>query len=1125
MDESELKNKSRNFGKDFDSQENEKINYFLRECELKDFSELIYLCSSINKKYTSLLYRDKDHSYLYLFVLRHNINKEKENISYKIKTKMKFNKSEIDKTNLDDKQMFIDDQGNKNSYNEYIITLINKDLILLQVVGKKIIIVNFEKKEYTVLFCNSTDKKSIQVVSTYDELIVTKKEKDQAKKYQIRTYIFCISSGKLYFFMINDKVFSDYQFLLIPFPFIEDYSDCIDFEILKITNKQENKENANIVDSKYYFLFIVLLNGKFIRYVTEWVTCGLKDILLNFQANLEKQLIKKNIDYFDKGNNNSGLKVYRSEKCASFIILQIGFHIFTFKYYETDSPEEIMKRFGFGTQNYNIKNNSPTNNNPTVNNHLTSTNKNDVEVSESNSLKTSGKTTNMISTLNDSLSLSKVSLFQQKARHGSLANINYPLQKNSPHMCSSTNNIRNNQLNSTESILASSKNIPNLEHTESNITFNDFKENIKDSINIPKSTYSEIKNNSMPEFKTKEKGVIYYSLENFYDLFSDKENNDNEENIKNSKENINDENSKSDGSYISQNKNIIYSFTYHSFISFIQTSNNVIVCNNLDKSKEKEGEIEKVTKFNSQLYLSHDKIEILDVLHYYELKYSFLLTNKYIFKFRVNTDLIHLLNILNKHKTNSNQSEKKRDSLYYKLKPIFNYSRTNKIPVGHKCKLCKKKDSQIKCPKCQRAIYCCDEHMQDDYKNIHFFQCEMNLCIEQLEKNKKKSDYLSEINKIIISFKNILNQIFIFIENKKDYINYTVYLKIMLNIFVYINLEDSIVKALYPMRNKKYPDIHEICNIIFLIELWFFYSNLNILYITFTIKSENYFLATHLLSVVKIIEMIEKRDIKTPTMFAYFSLSSDLNEININDKREEIEKYSKNFFFDLLEIYTNENKNGKCLYILEQFFIHYLHSFSSLLKINLFVKEKTKTMKGTGAIDIDKIVYSTPKLFEDKYISTESNDSNQSPIKLPLILIYYYLSFIIVKIDKTANAIDLLRIILREIRRINSHKDKSNTSNIIQYSSLEAKICLNIGILMNYNGDFNLGINHLESCYRLCFQEKLSVYLTMKVLEMLCLAYINHDKIDTAFILVKNAISLRKKLLMEQKKKNLIQQY
>jgi len=1127
MNESEMKSKTHNFGKDFDlnSQEIEKTNFFLVESQLKDFSELVYLCSSINKKYTALLYREKDHSYLYLFVLKHIINKPKENISYKIKAKLKFNKAEIDKTALEDKQMFIDDQANKNTYNEYSITLVNRDLILLQVIGKKIMIVNFDKKEYTVLFCNSSDKKSIQIVSTYDELIVTKK--DNIKKFQIRTYIFCISSGKLYFFMINEKVFTDCQFLLYPFPFGEDYFDCIDFDILRI-NSKESEGKDHKTDNKYYFVFIVLLNGKFIRYVTDWVNCGLKEILLNFHTNMEKKIIKRSIDSFDKGNNNCGLKVYRSEKCASFIILQIGFHIFTFKYYETDSPTEIMKRFGIINDspptNINSSNNASSNNKESNNNNNLNFTKVEDDLLDTKSLKNSTKNnTNFLNTLNDSLSMSKASLFQPKTRHGSLANINIPhfSSKNSQPINSSSSNIikNNNQMSMESSIhmhMASS------DHTESNITFNEIKDTKEQSTanmqNTNKNANSEIKTNPIPEFKTKDKDVVYYSLEQFYDLNFNEENN-NEDNAKNSKDNLNnEENSKMNETFVNQSKNIIYSFTYHSFVSFIQTSNNVIVCHYPDKIKEKEGDIEKVMKASNKLSLSNDNIEILDVLHYYSLKYSFLLTNKFILKFRVNTDLFHFLNILNKHKNNNNLNDKKKDSIYYKLKSIFKYSRSNKIPPESKCKLCKKRDSKIICPKCKRAVYCCEDHMNDDFKNIHFFYCEMNICIEKLEKEKKKNENLSEINHVIISFKNILNQIFIFIENKKDYINYTVFLKIMLNILAYINIEGIMNGVLSPMRTKLSNDYRKVCDKIFIIELWFFYCNLNILYITFTIKSEMYYLATHLLNLAKIVDLIEKKDAKLPSMFAYFSLTNDLTQYQINNK-EEIENYTKNFFFDLLEIYTNENKNGKYLYIYEQFFIYYLHTFSSLLKIQLFLKEKTKTLKGIGAINVDKIVCYVPKLFEDKLNNSESSDI-ESPLKIPLILIYYYLSFILVKIDKISNAINLLRYILGEIRRINSHKDsKSNSNVVLPYSSLEAKIYLNIGILMNYNGDFNLGIHHLENCYRLCFEEKLSIYLNMKVLEMLCLAYINHDKIDTAFILVKNAISLQKKFLSERKKK------
>ena len=272
MNEKEHKNPLPNYSeeKDIYYQEIEKST-FLVESELKDFKELIYLNSNINKKYTALLYCDKEQSYLYLFILRHFIDTKKENISYKIKAKLVFNKADIDKTNLDEKQIFIEEQNNnKNIKNEYKIWLINRDLLLLQVTGKKLIIINFDKKEYGVLFSNTNDKKVIQVLDIYDELVVLKKAQNsnstRKKNFQIRTYVFCIASGVLYFFLLNEKIFTDLQFLLIPFPFEEEIRDCIDFKILKINNN--STENKDLIEKKYYFMFIVLLNGKLVRYIT-----------------------------------------------------------------------------------------------------------------------------------------------------------------------------------------------------------------------------------------------------------------------------------------------------------------------------------------------------------------------------------------------------------------------------------------------------------------------------------------------------------------------------------------------------------------------------------------------------------------------------------------------------------------------------------------------------------------------------------------------------------------------------------------------------------------------------------------------------------------------------------------
>ena len=1132
MNEKEHKNPLPNYSeeKDIYYQEIEKST-FLVESELKDFKELIYLNSNINKKYTALLYCDKEQSYLYLFILRHFIDTKKENISYKIKAKLVFNKADIDKTNLDEKQIFIEEQNNnKNIKNEYKIWLINRDLLLLQVTGKKLIIINFDKKEYGVLFSNTNDKKVIQVLDIYDELVVLKKAQNsnstRKKNFQIRTYVFCIASGVLYFFLLNEKIFTDLQFLLIPFPFEEEIRDCIDFKILKINNN--STENKDLIEKKYYFMFIVLLNGKLVRYITNLMNKSLKEILLKFQENVKNKFIKKSINIFDKGNNNINnfrLKIYRSLKCASFILLQIDFHIFSFRYYESDSPEEMLKRFG-STDNNNISNIieisntniNTSNENNLISNHMSSNKVGELPSEINNSLLLSnGKNISQISnSLNESISASKTKVNQIPRRHQSIST-----------MSISSNLLKNvlkiNNQTSNESVNSNGNSHNSIDQIETSLTLTDTKEFSKEfnltlinKRHTKKNTIKKIssdKNIIIPELKTKDKDVVYYSLYSLLnlDLNDDKEKEFNQ--IEKDKNVNKNENFKSLEEIF---RSIKYSFTFHSFITFIKTENSVIVCYIPDRSKEND-EIEKVTKFNRKLSLnSGDNIQILDILHYDELKYSFLLTNNFIYKFRVNTDLLHLLNIF---RYKDIPEDPKKEMIYYRLKNIFKYTRNPKISHSEKCKLCKKPESKIMCTKCKRAFYCSIEHMKDDYRNIHFFQCEMNICIAQLNSDRKRNDNLFDINNVIISFKSILNQIFYLIENKKDYINYTMYLRIMLNILEYIKIGEFMNEFLSPMRTTISNDCLQICDKIFIIELWFFYLNMNILYIDFIIKSEMYFLASKLVNKIKIVDLIENKDVKLPTMFAYFSLSNDLTKYKIDNNKEKIEQYCKNFFFNLLDIYTNGNREGNYLYIHEQFFRYYLYSFCSLLKINLFLKEKTKTFKEVTPINIDKIVYHIPILFEEKLNNAEAtNNSNEIQLKLPLILLYYYLSFTLVKIDKIPTAINLLRYILEEIHKINNKKDVSKTNEISNkinatYFSLEAKIYLNIGILITYIGDFNLGIHYLENCYRLCFEKKLSTLLTMKVLNLLSLAYINYDKIDTAFILLKTAINLTKKFL------------
>ena len=58
---------------------------------------------------------------------------------------------------------------------------------------------------------------------------------------------------------------------------------------------------------------------------------------------------------------------------------------------------------------------------------------------------------------------------------------------------------------------------------------------------------------------------------------------------------------------------------------------------------------------------------------------------------------------------------------------------------------------------------------------------------------------------------------------------------------------------------------------------------------------------------------------------------------------------------------------------------------------HLFLKEKIRNLKDINPINLDKIVYHIPILFEEKLNSVETNNINEFHLRLPLILLYYYM--------------------------------------------------------------------------------------------------------------------------------------
>ena len=1101
-------------------EENYAKNFLLIESQLKDFGDLLFLDSSTDDDNTALLYIDKEYINLYLFILENIIDVKKENISYKIISKLKFTKSDIDKIYEKERETS-EEQISKPQITEYNIFLINKAYVIMQVQCQKIILIDFIFKKYTVLYSTS-EKRKIKIVSTF---------KEELELNQTRTYIFCISDGKLYFFLINQtsQVF-DYQFILNPFPFQEQYEDFIDFTLMRIENQKlkYGKNNKTELNNKYYFIFLLLLNGRFIRYVTNWVSCTLRDFLQNFKNNLEKQQIQKCENTFDQVKK-SKISIYRSEKFISFIILQLDFQVFAFKYYESDTPSETMNRFGISNDS-NLINSYDTEISAHNLNFISSSNR-EMEFSDSSINKSSGKFNMFL--YNKGINI-------DSGNKNTCKNFEPQIS-----ISTSTSNIRRTNNNVS---VNNTTNLSSSEHNES--TNNFFGGDIRENNHNGKSDLTKML--TYANLKTKDKEVFLYSLDKYYGIGDLNDgtiinNNSNINNISNNNLTMNktisnrtvNNNNVNINSFERKNGKIIFLFTFNNFISFIRLGNSIAFWNFPEKTKEKETQINKIKIFN-ELQIDNN-IQILDVLHYHPLKFTFLLTNKFILKFRISTDLYHFFDKLNtKNNNNDNNSkeeskiksknetkkfaniiEDKKNTIYYKLKVLFKYHRSSKNQKNAKCKLCGKINSKLQCKKCKQVYYCSENHKKEDYRLMHFFLCEIYQCIDSLE---IKGNLKKDVNLTIKAFQGILNQMFIFISTKKDYAYYMIFIKLMLKILSFIDLEDIMNKILTPLRTlvSQNLDIPKVCDIIFTIELWFFYCNLDVLGITFALKSEMYLSVAYLLQKPKIFEMDEKRD-KKLTMFAYFALSKDLAKYdykkNEKNSTEILSEYSKNFFFDLFKIYTNDNKNSRYLYIYEHLFSYYLDTCSSLLKISLFLKTKGQRY---FIVNTDKYLFYVPKLFEDKLNNLDNLDIYLFSAKLPLILIYFYLSFILVKVNKVSTAVLVLRFILERIRLINNYNTsniKAIKNNATTYPSLEAKILLNIGVLMYYNGNYNLAIHHLENCYRLCFEKRLSVFLKMKIMELLCLAYINIDKISSAYILIKSSINERKKFLCEKKEK------
>ena len=976
-------------------------NFFIVQYNLNKFEGLKYITSTNNNKYTAILYSSIDGSTLILVILKNIFDLKRENVKYKIASTMSFDTKKIESILTDDLlNKTLDDDEYKpkriltSSYNLF---LVNNSYIIIQCIKKRIILLDFLQKKYTTLYVNSENHRNVKVISTFDELIVIK-HKNNNSQYLTRTYVFCISNNQLFFFILNENVITNQQFVMHRFPFEENYNSVEEFLIQRIDSK--NNEN------KWYYIMVLLLNGKLVRYVTNWLTVSIKYVLLHFKQYVTNNVIKKTVNSFDK-LMNCHIKIYYSKNCISFIILQLGNNdILAFKFYDTESPEEVRKRFSIGEYE-NVLSNSTN----SFNSDFTSPTKDIINTDEKEKLN-----------------------YQTGTNKGNI----FPIY---------------NKTDKSEKTDISSSINPT---TVSNFNL--------DGI----TKVSESSSSTKILFSSKEKGIIHFPVgekEKSMDFNTFMRNN-----------NPND-------------KNIIFSFTYFHLFKFYQFSNLVSVYKYPSSDNKNENGILTSHIFYDKKFIPND-IKLYDIFHYEYLNYSFILTNKFIIKFRIN---YHLYSLIYKSGRISYSPSTTNEDSFSKLKILTKFDKIEKLK--YKCKVCKKKKPSFVCRKCKFVYYCTKEHMEYDRINIHFFECELLKFIKAFDSINKESKKINFklINGIVKTCQNILNKLFRFIETPLDYNAYLIFLKIMLNILPMIKIENFINDNMNKFKNIIITEPKMVCDKIFNLELWFFYSNLNILYTNFALKAGLNVLSSYSFRNSKMLDLIRKKDSKIQSLFAYFGLSNDLCQFDISNSRLNIVEYSKNFFFNLPQIYTNDYQDENHLNIHEHFIIYHINSLTSLLKIGMKLGEINSYKSLIGYLT--SIISLIPVLIEDKLNNGEYANDYLNP-QLTLTYIYFYLSFILVKIEKIPNSIIVLNYVLSLLKKTNSPS----------LYSFQSKVLLNSGILLNFTGNNQSGIHKMEEAYRIAVTKNSSLDYKQKITQLLILAYLNINKIYNSYILIKESI-------------------
>ena len=242
------------------------------------------------------------------------------------------------------------------------------------------------------------------------------------------------------------------------------------------------------------------------------------------------------------------------------------------------------------------------------------------------------------------------------------------------------------------------------------------------------------------------------------------------------------------------------------------------------------------------------------------------------------------------------------------------------------CTICSK-EAEYYCSNCSLKNYCCNEHFEYDYNNIHFYECQIAQFFQRkdiMSIEDREIRYMVLYNELIKLCGRILNFMFSRIFVGKDCHKF---LEMLLNLISLLdnfgfnrNYEEFCCRNLFFSKEmfKQKPE-----KILFFEECIYFYAQLHILKCTFTLKSKLYNLTDCYLKIIKndIIPKLTPKNNKNLIALRCEKLKKDLifqNELYLN--------FNSEVFFDLKSIY--KNVEGDFIDILEIYIMKHLMTLS-----------------------------------------------------------------------------------------------------------------------------------------------------------------------------------------------------